>query len=53
MLAMSGCFVYIYCLVDDAIKAGRAADQRRRSRSACKDAVNCSRSRARHLLGRQ
>ena len=54
MLATELLFVYIYCLVDDAIKAGTLLIPRRPGpASACTDAELLTIALVRHLLGRR
>src|SRR5512133_3977252 len=54
MLATELLFVYIYCLVDDAIKAGALLIPRRPGPApACTDAELLAVALVRHLLGRR
>lgn len=54
MLATEPLFVYIYCLVDDAIKAGTPLIPRRPGPApACTDAELLTIALVRHLLGRR
>jgi len=54
MLATELLFVYVYCLVDDAIKAGALlTPQRPGPAPACTDAELLTIALVRHLLGRR